>query len=89
MKEPIIFGVHKAEDLEGVGSVNPMVDVFGRGPFRTCRGCVHLIEAGSLNGMVECRIKSEMKEMKRKHSLFWPACAKYQQIPTTEIDDPR
>lgn len=85
MKEPIIFGVHKPEDLEATGSVNPMVDLFGRGPFRTCRGCVHLIDPGFQKGIVECRIKSDMKEMKRRHSLFWPACAKYQQTPEKEI----
>lgn len=81
MKEPIIFGVHKKEDIEPTGSINPMVDKFGRGPFRTCRGCVHLIDGGSFKSTVECEIKSECKEMKKKHSMFWPACAKFEPKP--------
>ena len=82
MKEPIIFGVHKKEDIESGGSINPMVDKFGRGPFRTCRSCVHLADGGSFKSVAECKIKSAYKDMKKKHSMFWPACAKFEPKPT-------
>ncbi len=85
MKEPIIFGVHKKEDIEAARSVNPMVDLFGRGPFRTCMGCVHLTGNTRRGDMAECAIKP--KDMKRRHSAFWPACAKYENLDSKRGDD--
>jgi hypothetical protein len=78
MTERLIFGVHTKEDAMQMRSVNPCVDLFGKiENIQLCKGCRHLMNSGIGRGFYRCRLNPR-SGMRKKHSEWWPACARYE-----------
>ncbi len=79
----IVFGQHTAKeagDMFGHNkSVNPCVDIYGRGPKeKMCKSCTHLVTKTFNRNYYKCDLRENTNGPRTDHRVFWPACAKFE-----------
>lgn len=82
----LVFGIHNLDDAQrlsdeqNVESVNPCVNVYGRGPLeKMCRTCSHIKIRTFRRNYYKCDLRRDTRGPGTDHRLFWPSCSKYEE----------